>query len=823
MKTLINNSLQLTKSIIWLPIRLGVILAIIINGFLVQKIPVQAEKNSDDNVLSNPDPFNKQSPADAVNDQITKPTLKWGASSNTTRYEYCIDNKDDKSCNSSWISTGTKTSVVLPSLNPGTYYWQVRASNNVGKTYADGSSTAWWTFKILPKPGAFSKSGPANWAINQSITTTFSWGASSNAISYEYCINTTAKCPSSVAWISTGSATSKALDGLTPGIYYWQVRARNNTGITYANGSSTAWRSFTITHHSYPKLSPSLTPMPTSTSLPSTPTFTVTSLPSTPTFTSTSLAPTFTPTVTRIPPTPTLTVTSIPSTPTFTSTSLAPIFTPTSTSTPPILTLTATSLPATPAPTTTSVAPTPIHSGIIYYVSTTGNDSNPGNQSKPWKTIQKAANTMVAGNTVIIQNGTYNQYVDLTGSTGIEGKSGNETQGYISYIGESQDGVIIDGTGLPWSSGFMSGVVGKGKRVVNYIKISNMTIQNFAADGVEFYADKDDGTYPRAASHNIILDNLKVHDNVMGGIMFCGGEDPNSGYDFIVTNSEVFNNHGAHHGIKFSGDPRQIINGDHIHDSIIENNLVYNNDEIGIHNSSGNYNIIIKNNNVHDNGYAGIAGDQVWDSVYANNTSYSNGKKDATTDGIVLWQSRNITITGNIVYNNPRYGITLQNDLGDGLPANPIITNNVIYANKTGGLELSSGMVNALVYNNTIASNLNIGLRLDNAGTGNIIKNNILYQNTNQLWAGNGNTYDYNLYYPNISFASKGIHDISGDPMFIDFANGVLSLRNYRLKSTSPAIDAGYNLGSLVANDCDGINRPQGSGYDISAYEFSSP
>ncbi|PKO13504.1 MAG: hypothetical protein CVU39_18445, partial [Chloroflexi bacterium HGW-Chloroflexi-10] len=46
-------------------------------------------------------------------------------------------------------------------------------------------------------------------------------------------------------------------------------------------------------------------------------------------------------------------------------------------------------------------------SGVDYFVAQTGNDSNPGTFSKPWRTIQKAANTLVAGDTVKILPGTY--------------------------------------------------------------------------------------------------------------------------------------------------------------------------------------------------------------------------------------------------------------------------------------------------------------------------------------------------------------------------------------------------------------------------------
>lgn len=50
--------------------------------------------------------------------------------------------------------------------------------------------------------------------------------------------------------------------------------------------------------------------------------------------------------------------------------------------------------------------------GATYYVATTGSDSNPGTESQPWLTIQKAANTMTAGDTVYVQNGVYNERVE---------------------------------------------------------------------------------------------------------------------------------------------------------------------------------------------------------------------------------------------------------------------------------------------------------------------------------------------------------------------------------------------------------------------------
>ncbi len=64
-----------------------------------------------------------------------------------------------------------------------------------------------------------------------------------------YCLNTAANCNSPAAWLSTGSGTSISPAGLTPGLtYYWQVRAINPIGATYANGGSltTGWFSLTV-------------------------------------------------------------------------------------------------------------------------------------------------------------------------------------------------------------------------------------------------------------------------------------------------------------------------------------------------------------------------------------------------------------------------------------------------------------------------------------------------------------------------------------------------------------------------------------------------
>lgn len=97
-----------------------------------------------------PGAFNKTSPANGQTGLGTRPTLRWGASSGATSYEYCVDTTNDNVCNGSWVNVGNVTSRRLPSALPrgSTQYWQVRAVNANGNTQAN--SGTWWQFTVTP-------------------------------------------------------------------------------------------------------------------------------------------------------------------------------------------------------------------------------------------------------------------------------------------------------------------------------------------------------------------------------------------------------------------------------------------------------------------------------------------------------------------------------------------------------------------------------------------------------------------------------------------------------------------------------------------------
>ncbi len=60
--------------------------------------------------------------------------------------------------------------------------------------------------------------------------------------------------------------------------------------------------------------------------------------------------------------------------------------------------------------------PEPVDPASIFSVSTYGSDSNPGTMQAPWKTIQKAASTLVTGQKVYVMEGIFHERVSVKNS-----------------------------------------------------------------------------------------------------------------------------------------------------------------------------------------------------------------------------------------------------------------------------------------------------------------------------------------------------------------------------------------------------------------------
>jgi len=96
---------------------------------------------------------------------------------------------------------------------------------------------------LLLPPAPFSKTAPANQAANQPTSLSIEWSSTVGAIDYEYCFDTVNNNSCNTGWIGSYGAQARLRD-LPPGTtFYWQVRANNTAGTTYANNG--VWWSFT--------------------------------------------------------------------------------------------------------------------------------------------------------------------------------------------------------------------------------------------------------------------------------------------------------------------------------------------------------------------------------------------------------------------------------------------------------------------------------------------------------------------------------------------------------------------------------------------------
>lgn len=291
-----------------------------------------------------------------------------------------------------------------------------------------------------------------------------------------------------------------------------------------------------------------------------------------------------------------------------------------------------------------SISVNPINTlatGNQYYVDASGGaDTNPGTLDKPWKTLQKAADSVSAGDTVFIRQGVYS-------SMSLK-KSGTQNNPIIfqAYPGEHP---VIDGGG--WAG------------ITDYYASSSL--QYFIIDGFEIKNDEF-GIFLTKSNHFIIKNNV-IHGQSNTGISV-----DNSSYSEISQNL-VYSVSG-YNGIWLTHS---------VYNEIHHNNS-YNNNENGIgisFQSNGNkihHNVTYGNSCGADQRYGGIAIEVDSQS----NQVYLNLIYDNCHSGYVTNSSMN-KIFNNVFYGNTEFQALL-GDWSGSVPINNEFYNNIFYITRSG-------------------------------------------------------------------------------------------------------------------------------------------
>ncbi len=422
-----------------------------------------------------------------------------------------------------------------------------------------------------------------------------------------------------------------------------------------------------------------------------------------------------------------------------------------------------------------------------YYVSGTGNDSNNGlTTTTAFRTLQRAANLVKAGDTVYVMNGTYTQEKDLTQPILLIYQRKGTPNAYITfkaYPGQkpvlkssNSYAIIIGGSSYIHIEGFT--LIGSNNQItLKYAQQQKNNLNNplTRGTGISIAASSYVNGIPTHYSHHVVIRNNNISKFGGGGV--------NTGRADYIT---------------------------------IENNVIYETclyTPLGtsaistLHNwdtdkNTSDYKMIIRGNTIY------------------NNISYIpwHARKDGTISeghGIIIDDAMNTQVqSSHRIYT----GRTL-------------IANNIIYKNGGSGINVFKSsnvdVINNTAYQNAQSPDLrNLG-EIDSVMADRVkVFNNIMYAKkdgyVNSTYKSQNIMSDKNLIYNSSKYTSSGLSNILGkDPQFVDPAKS-----NFSLKYGSLAIDAGlsnYNGAKAPNIDQRGVNRPQdGDGNGIAIVDIGA-
>lgn len=440
-----------------------------------------------------------------------------------------------------------------------------------------------------------------------------------------------------------------------------------------------------------------------------------------------------------------------------------------------------------------------------YYVSTTGNDSNPGTTEAPWRTPGYGSKQLKPGDTMVIMGGRY--ILSTFWDDMITPPKGGTAAAPIVIKGEDGRRPVLAGRDNLFSTAdisgcsyltlenleitsdggreFRGGIAGSGSPI-DHVTLKDLYIHHIDEGAMDF-ADPSDLTVqscvmsycgfggmggPAGSSggwRNVMVDGCTLS---YAGHYYQGGPGP-SPYD----RPDGF-------GIEPSNGPIEI-----------RNTLVEHNRGDGLDSKAANtyiHECIVANNS--------CDGVKLWDhdSRLVNTLIYGMGDgqgggspwagivMDSQTSG-ARFEIENVTLEDNPT----RHAYPMYVQYGVNVPIEVTIRNTVV--SNGSSVPYFGEAVELTCDHNDFYKPGDAGVQLE----------------------ANGRTYSA----AELEGGALGAGNISRDPTFVDPAWGTTG--NYHLKAGSPAIDAGSPTGA-PAIDLDGAVRPFGQGFDVGCYEYGA-
>ena len=441
-------------------------------------------------------------------------------------------------------------------------------------------------------------------------------------------------------------------------------------------------------------------------------------------------------------------------------------------------------------------------SAVTYYVASSGSDSNPGSQSEPWGTVQKGIDSAQAGDNILVGEGTYDEVLVTARSGASDQRIVLDGQGLatIERITLKHSYITLKGFRISGNTAQFSAMVKLGLGAHHCILSANVVDPNRAlkVQGIAWDVGSSSPPYDPAAASNCTLVSNTI-TRVLGAVCISIGGQNNLVLGNTITNVyqvDIFRLWGRNNTI------RRNFAADHFDDP----STGFHMDWIQTFGANG----------------LGSEGHLLEQNVAMNMPKCQLTQIEP--DGVA--EIRNWTFRNNI-FSGIANGSTIS------IPGT-VWYNNLFFGCNTNSSPTYSG-----------AHALNFGVDPEGGqADGTIVKNNIFID------CGDGRDtvgwYSFNVALTNVqadwNFATKhylAVHAGSnpvgspervnkdnfafyeengingGNPLFVDEAR-----RNFRLQPDSPLEGRGVAIAGF-SNDADGNVRPQGSGWDIGAYEIT--
>ncbi len=265
---------------------------------------------------------------------------------------------------------------------------------------------------------------------------------------------------------------------------------------------------------------------------------------------------------------------------------------------------------------------------VTYYVSTQGNDSNPGSISAPLRHISAAAVKALAGDTVIVLDGTYDNEGKVSPSYVVSLSNSGSQGAPITFMAQNRGRVILD------SMNTTTGTACNG--AYSYFNLSNASF--IVIQGFVLQRSCDEGIHSNDTAHDITI-KWNEFKNIANHTI-----TDQYGRDGIYLNASAYN---------------FIFDGNIFHDIGRTDGQSYSHFDHGIYSHGRNVTII---NNIFYNinkGWCIQFAEGASDTLVANNTFAQSNPVTGEDGHIMFWDhNTNITVKNNIFDSPTGYALT---------------------------------------------------------------------------------------------------------------------------------------------------------------------